>query len=139
MKISEDVLKQINEFAPDTPPEFGGILGSRRNGVITEVIFDNNQTNHNKICYYAPNVDYLNQCIKEWNMSGISFKGLFHFHFGGAKTLSEAEKKYILKIMQCMPQEVEQLYFPIFVMPNRELICYKARKNRIYSDTIYII
>lgn len=138
MKIHKNTLKQINDFVPDKPPEVGGILGSRENGIITDIIFDRNQLSNNKMCYYAPNVDYLNQCIKEWHNSNIQFKGIFHTRFAGVKTLSEADQKYIYEIMKCMPQEIRQLYFPIFVIPERELICYIADRENICKDTLYI-
>lgn len=139
MKIHKNTLKQINDFVPDKPPEVGGILGSRENGIITDIMFDRNQLANNKMCYYAPNVDSLNQCIKEWYNSNIYFKGIFHTHFAGVKTLSEADKKYIYRIMNCMPQEIRQLYFPIFVIPERELICYIADRENICKDTLCII
>lgn len=139
MKIRKEVLCQINEFSPEHPPEIGGILGSREKGVVTDVVFDRSQASGNKMCYYAPNVDYLNQRIKEWSDSGVQFSGVFHIHFAGVPSLSEADRKYIYEIMHCMPSEIKQLYFPVFVMPERELICYIADRTKIYNDTLYLI
>lgn len=139
MKITKEVLRQINDFVPERPPEIGGILGSRKKGIVTDVVFDKNQSEHNKLCSYAPNVDYLNERIKEWSESDIYFSGMFHIHFAGVKTLSEADRKYIREIMNCMPSEITQLYFPVFVMPDRELICYVADREKIYKDVLCLV
>ena len=44
--------------------------------------------------------------------------------------------------MQAMPAQIEYLYFPIFVLPERELVSYKAKKtgtkiNIIREETIF--
>lgn len=70
--------------------------------------------------------------------------GIVHVHFGGAKTLSDGDKRYIEKIMRAMPDSIRQLYFPIVVQPDRELIPYIAVQNmhgeiEIVSDDVELI
>ena len=126
MRISKSVIEIINNTISNQPYEMGGILGSHDNKLIDEVIID--VPNHTNIrpCSYFPNVDFLNQSIESWQDSEIYFIGIFHTHFGGAKNLSRGDKKYISAIMDAMPPQINYLYFPIFVLPNRELVCYKA-------------
>lgn len=51
--------------------------------------------------------------------------GIYHTHFWNVDvdTLSENDKEYIKKIMDNMPEEIGQLYFPLVLMPKREVIC----------------
>lgn len=136
MKIRKTVLKELNMLVPDTPPEIGGILGSKDNDCITDMTMDKIETSTIKACRYEPNVSYLNKCISEWATNGIYFKGVFHTHFMGVRTLSDADRIYINKIMQNMPDSIKYLYFPIFVLPERVFVCYKAeRRNYEISIT----
>ena len=52
-------------------------------------------------------------------------------------------KKYICDIMNAMPEEIDVLYFPIFVLPDRKMTCYKAQRNidniSINTDEITIV
>ena len=143
MKISKTVLNEINNLISDNPPETGGILGSKDNNIITDVIMDKIKNSSDKICCYEPNVDYFNQHIDKWVKKGIAFKGIFHTHFVGVKTLSCADKKYISAIMENMPEEITYLYFPVFVLPNRELVCYRAEKTnkeiKIYYENVIVV
>lgn len=143
MKIKEYVIKIINSSIDGEPPETGGILGSSDGKIVTEVIMDKKSKDIKHACSYSPNVDFLNLCIDSWLSAGKLFMGIFHTHFAGVKTLSCADKKYIADIMNAMPQEINTLYFPIFVLPDRELVCYKAtKKNKsinIELDALEII
>lgn len=71
----------------------------------------------------------LNDVIKEWQKNSIIFMGIYHTHFWNVDvdTLSENDKEYIKKIMDNMPEEIGQLYFPLVLMPKREVICYAAQ------------
>lgn len=128
MKISKTAFNTLNSAVSEEQTETGGILGSINNDIITDIIIDEIKDPIDKICYYEPNVDLFNQCIDEWISNGITFKGVFHTHFAGVKTLSIADKKYIFSIMDNMPEEIVSLYFPVFVLPDRELICYRAER-----------
>lgn len=135
MRVTEAVINKLNKLISDELPEIGGIIGSVKEGIITEVIMDEISASPNIMCHYEPNVDFLNQYIAEWLDNGIEFKGVFHTHFSGVRTMSYADKKYINAIMRNMPQSIKYLYFPIFVLPDRKFICYKAE---IINNEIYI-
>ena len=131
MIITQSVIDIINRSVSDVPPETGGILGSSDGKQIDHVVMDMPGTNHLKMCAYYPNVAFLNQTIAQWQDNGVSFMGLFHTHFFGVRTLSIGDRKYIREIMNAMPESVDKLYFPLFVLPEREMVCYKAlRTNR---------
>ncbi len=143
MKITTSAYNKLYNLTPKKPPECGGILGSAHDGYITDVILDKIKNPTYKACQYEPNVEFLNACIDEWSANKIIFKGVFHTHFAGVKTLSNADIKYIYAIMNNMPDEITHLYFPVFVIPNQELVCYKAEraagKIQIHSDDISFI
>lgn len=129
MKILKEVFIKMNNSISGEPPEIGGILGNKGNGIISHFIMDNVTERPIKMCSYSPDVDFLNECIDGWQKDGIKFSGIFHTHFAGVKTLSKSDKEYILRIMQAMPDEIISLYFPVFVLPDRELVCYRANKE----------
>lgn len=142
MLISRQALDIISASVDDTPPEIGGIMGSLDGHTVTEIIMDEPEGPRYN-CYYAPNVRFLNNCISSWQQSDVEFMGVFHTHYAGVKTLSSADVKYITSIMNAMPEEIKSLYFPVFVLPQREMICYKAIKElssvSIESETIEIV
>ena len=135
MKISKKILESFNSCILDKPPEIGGILGSHDNEVIDELVMDEPNPHTIKNCSYTPNISFLNQNIELWQSNNINFKGLFHTHYYGIKTLSCGDRKYIAEIMNSLPKSIKYLYFPVFVLPNRELICYKAVRE---NDTVFI-
>lgn len=128
MRILRSVTDKINDSISGLPPETGGILGSSDNKIIDTVVFDLPAPENTRPCSYFPNVEFLNQNIDQWQNNGISFMGIFHTHFGGVKTLSSGDKKYINAIMCAMPKGINTLYFPLYVLPERELVCYKAER-----------
>lgn len=129
MKIDCSVLDAINAFVSDYPPETGGILGSSDGKCVDKLVMDIPLKTSTRPCSYSPNVDFLNENIKIWQEQNVSFMGIFHTHFVGVKTLSCGDKKYINAIMAAMPDNIEQLYFPVFVLPDRTLVCYKAQRT----------
>lgn len=126
MKITHSVLAEINTAVQDYPYETGGILGSSNGKVIDKLIMDHPSGTPERLCSYSPNTGFLNHCINKWQESNVSFMGIFHTHFVGVKTLSCGDRNYIYAIMAAMPDNIEYLYFPIFVLPDRILVCYKA-------------
>lgn len=130
MKISKKVMDYINSNISNSPPEIGGILGSENSEVISKVMIDKQRENIRRGCFYAPDVKLFNSCIEEWQDEGIEFKGIFHTHFAGVRSLSQADKSYIMNIMKAMPPQLEYLYFPVFVLPNRELVVCRAFRNK---------
>lgn len=129
MKISQKVIDNINCQISDYYPETGGILGSRDGTTATDVIIEKPLKTHGDYCRYEPDVSFFNTCIAEWQNQGITFIGLFHTHFANVETLSDADRKYIITIMSTLPDEIDSLFFPIFVLPKRELKGFCARRE----------
>lgn len=126
MKIKRKTYDLMLNSMPDNPPEIGGIIGGK-NEIISVYQIDNGMNPRG--CFYIPDVDMLNEVIENWEAENINFYGLFHTHFFDVKTLSEGDIKYIKIIMEAMPYFIKELYFPIVVMPGRQMISYKAVKE----------
>jgi len=127
-------MDAIKAAALGYPFETGGILGSRGKKLVDEVVIDLQGASCESPCSYAPNVDFLNRSIEDWQRRGIRFVGIYHTHFGGAKQLSCGDRRYINAIMAAMPQQIERLYFPIIVLPSAEPICYTAIRSNEALD-----
>lgn len=126
MIISKDTYIDIIRTIKPDPPETGGILGGKNN-IVTE-FFPDKGIPSQKMCSYYPNVYLLNQTIKRWQLRNVEFMGIFHLHFWGVDTLSEGDEKYIKRIMKYMPEDIDNLYFPIIVVPQYEMVCYVAKR-----------
>lgn len=107
------------------PPETGGILGEYK-GVISANYFDEGLKSGN-MCSYIPDIKKLNSVIKEWQQNDILFRGIYHTHFGSSGTFSMTDRVYIKKILKNMPDEIGELYFPLVIMPERQMVCYIAK------------
>lgn len=127
MLINNNVYKEIISNQREIPPETGGILGGTK-GRITIAVHDIGIQSEKK-CSYTPNVEKMNQIIAEWKEKNIDFMGIYHSHFFGVDTLSEGDRKYIECIMKSMPKSINILYFPIIVMPQKVMVCYRAILN----------
>ncbi len=125
MKIKETIFKEIIE-SPVPPPEVGGIIGGK-NDIVTCYFADKGSKEN---CYdsYYPSTDLLNDQIAKWQDSGIDFYGIYHTHFAGDDGLSCSDRRYIVNIMQAMPQEIKYLYFPIVFKGN--MLVYKAVRDK---------
>ena len=132
MKILHNTLKKILLTVPYAPPETGGILGGKRD-IVSVYMIDYGIETINHYDHYFPDLHKINQILNNWEKSGIDFYGIFHTHFPGGDELSRGDKKYITKIMQAMPPEVNKLFFPI-ILP-KEMIGYQAER---YDSQIYI-
>lgn len=145
MNIVRNVYEQIINNAPTGPPESGGILGADKEGNVQFAEFDEGVMNgkYSKRCFYAPNVKFLNICIKNWEKRGIEFCGIFHTHFHGVSSMSKGDERYVYQIMNAMPQMIEKLYFPIIVMPYKEMKAYcclrENDKFKILCEEIKIV
>lgn len=127
MTIQKKVYEQIKKALPEHPPEFGGLLGGKDN-IISMVELDYGISG--EMCGYAPDVRRLNDVIKKWHWQNIYFMGIFHTHFFHVRTLSELDKNYITEILNAMPEHITMLYFPVAVLPQKEIIPYIAvRQN----------
>lgn len=128
MRIKKEIYNNILTSVKDIPPESGGILGEK-DGVIQFVVYDEGRKTR-KMCSYSPNVQKLNVVIQDWQEKGILFCGIFHTHFFGVETLSEGDRLYIKMIMEQMPIEIKRLFFPIVLLPQREMVVYVAKKEQ---------
>lgn len=141
MILSSKVLSEIISATEGIDYEIGGILGSNDTNTVNYIYFDNIRE-PNKF-NYCPNTDILNNIISKWASCEIQFEGIFHTHFYGVETLSEYDIKYINQIMYSLQDIITCLYFPIFVLPQNELIIYKAINEQkhitILRENLYII
>jgi len=124
--ISKEAYHKMVDSIKSIPPEEGGILGSV-SGVIKFIELDKG-VNSPKACSYSPDVSHLNSIISKWEKANISFQGIFHSHFFGIDTLSKGDIRYIETIMKSMPKTIDNLLFPIVVMPEKKLVVYCAYK-----------
>lgn len=143
MKIKKEIVDKIAHIANNKNSEIGGILGASADGVITDMIPDLPEESEMCRFEYYPNVDFLNRKIEEWAKDDIDFAGLFHTHFSGSKSLSDADEVYIKAIMDCAKEISQCLFFPIFTLPDNELTVYKAyfsnEKIVIEKDELVIV
>lgn len=123
MYIQKAVYGEILLICPKTPPEIGGILGGRTD-VITHFVLDQG-CKTNRTDFYIPNTTYLNETLAQWAAGGITFRGIFHTHPHGSKTLSYADSAYIEAVVRAYSTEETPLYFPI-ILPQKEIIAYSA-------------
>lgn len=141
MKITAGVCRRILNAMPMKPPEIGGILGSS-DGIISRYQLDDGR-NSGCGCFYSPDVTRLNTTIKAWQREEIAFRGIFHTHFFGVCTLSEGDIRYINTIMECMPSSIEHLYFPLVVLPEKQIVPFIAVRNgrtiEITKDELVIV
>ena len=142
MILSRDVKEEMDLIIPCCPPECGGILGMH-DDIIMYVEFDIKQTNSTHMCSYYPDVNFFNNIIRKWASEGIAFKGMFHTHFANVKTLSDGDIEYIEKIMNAVKESADHLYFPVYILPDRDLIVYLAslkngRVNICVDDLIIV-
>ena len=129
-----DIL--CSAFSP-VPPEAGGILGSS-NGCVCAFVYDPGTPDLTRNCY-TPDVKFLNQIIAQWQAQGIQFCGIVHSHPPGQINLSEADLIYIQAIMDCMPEQIQELYFPI-IIPGEGVFSYLSKRGyTITLDNITII
>ena len=125
MRITKRTYESIVCYPRDVPPETGGIIGSRKgDGIDTFVGDPGRESSYG--CSYVPDTSFLNAKLEEWLLEGILFAGMVHVHFHGVRTLSEGDKVYIKRILESMPRELQTLYFPLIVLPKRELVPYRA-------------
>lgn len=128
MIIRSYVLNKLLEELPDKPPEVGGVIGGTKEEITTYWL-DDVQRCECKMCSYSPNVDSINKVIKEWQNINIRFLGLFHTHYFSVNTLSDGDIDYMKRIIRNMPENIEKLYFPIVVFPEKEMTLYVMEKD----------
>ena len=124
-RIRKTVLNEIRACGQEISlHEFGGILGGDGQ-IISEWAFDSGNPNAPPCCY-EPDTDSLNRIIEEWSKRSVRFMGIFHSHLYDSGTLSAADRSYIRQIMEAVYPQEEKLFFPLLVMPEREMRPYAA-------------
>lgn len=98
IQIQKDVLNEIFLSIRQYNYETGGIIGVNERGVISAFQFD--ETLSSNPFEYCPNVDFLNQVIKEkWVNKNIKFVGFVHSHLHN-DTLSMQDVIYARDILK---------------------------------------
>lgn len=139
MDITKEALFTIIDGFSNTTCETGGIIGAKKEKTVNCVIFDQFRQSNEHPCCYSPNVDFLNGCIEDWQNNSIQFLGIFHSHLENTPTLSKMDIQYIREIVDSMPDSIEQLYFPVYVIPQKALVVYCADKNgRIQEEALVV-
>lgn len=128
MTVENKILmdRLLAELSAEDRYEAGGILGGK-DGAITVYAVDKNQKSQHP-CTYIPDVAMLNQVIQQWYQEGLVLMGVFHTHHFGVRTLSDGDQAYIQKVMSAAPREVSRMYFPVIVMPVKEVVVYTATR-----------
>lgn len=141
MILSNNILRKMKYKLSYHLYETGGILGSKNN-IINYFIFDKGVCSENK-GVYVPNTNILNNNIEYWNINNIKFSGIIHTHFQKVYGLSEADIRYIKRIMSNMPISIDSLYFPLFYPLENKIMSFKAIRNNsevvILKDNIKVI
>ena len=133
MKIFEDIYHKMID-CPSVPPECGGILGADRENTINHIRFDKGiRTGNGGV--YIPNIPFLNRLIEEWAEDGIEFQGIFHTHAPHWPELSHDDRVYIIDILNVMPRNIMQLYFPL-VFPGRNIKGYCVNRRNGITDIV---
>ena len=127
MKVEKDIYDRMLGVCP-VPPETGGIIGGE-SMCISKIVVEETRERYR----YIPNVDFLNKTISEWRSQGISFYGMFHSHPIRCDRLSRTDEGYIKKIMNAMPNEIDQLMFPL-ILPGDKIIPFIAK--RVNEDVV---
>ena len=109
-QIAESVLTDISRVLE--MPEMGGILGGNENLVVTA--FHHDDTGRTTARTYTPDIDKLNEVIREWSQRGITFVGFVHSHPPNRNKLSAVDIHYAEKIKRCcgMSKILMLLYLP---------------------------
>lgn len=128
MKITRKAMQMIKDYCKESLyHETGGIIGGR-DGIADHVAFDEG-IKQPRACTYVPDTDFLNKLIEKWDSENIEFMGIFHTHFGGADSLSDEDKFYIRRIMDNMPEYIEELFFPVLTLPDISIRNYRCFRD----------
>lgn len=124
MVVLKRTYEELMQSVPDRPPETGGIIGGINRTVMTYEPDLGLVTRCR--CSYRPDTARLNSIIRSWELEGICFLGIYHTHFYGVETLSNGDIQYIGSIMMALRDQLKRLFFPIVVMPQKEIVAYEA-------------
>jgi hypothetical protein len=141
MNIKESIYLKMLDCYSVPLPESGGILGIK-NSVVCEYYHDSSSRIVERALYVL-DVDTLNLKIDVWQKSGIEFAGIIHSHMLGQNTLSSGDIEYIKQVFNNIPECVDELYFPIIIPKDEQVISFFAKRSEkdviIRQDEIHII
>lgn len=100
LHITEKCYEAIVKTIASTIPECGGILGIKKDAVISECVFDRGIENSTE--YYIPDISTLNKALIEWSNKYIRFCGIIHSHLLGRNKLSFSDIDYGKQILTSM-------------------------------------
>lgn len=129
LKLSRRVYAQIMDTVGTLPPECGGVLGAREDGLVTEFFFD--AAGRRTPTGYAPDVAAINELlVRDWMPRGVLMAGIVHSHANGNSVPSCGDVGYGTRILQAL-DTVDRFYLPIVTQKNgqAELFCYA-----VYQD-----
>ncbi len=109
-KITDKIYDRLYNFIGTHPAERGVMLGSSDGETIDTCAEDHNANTSSAA--YDPDIDYLNQIIKEWKQEGITFVGFCHSHPRGVTNPSIPDIDYSRKILGAF-KSLPKLWLPI--------------------------
>lgn len=109
--ITRNVFHQIEQTIGIYPPECGGIIGAKEDGIISEFYFD--RLGKRSFEVYSPDVESINSIlVNDWMPHNIYMVGIVHSHRGGLSIPSCADVAYGLQILHAL-DTVDSFYLPI--------------------------
>lgn len=127
LAMTESVENAIRRFIGEHPAERGGMLGCDPDGTIRHFVPDT--TGRATSGAYDPDIEKMNEIIKQWKANGIQFAGFVHSHPRGVRSLSSYDIWYAGEILAAFTK-LEILHLPlVMTIPDTgafEIIPYAA-------------
>lgn len=141
LRITSQVIQQIEKTIGMYPPEHGGILGAKEDGIISEFFFD--RLGKSSSNGYSPDVESINRIlIEDWMPRNIYMVGIVHSHSGNNQCPSCGDLFYGIHILNAL-DTVDSFYLPIVTKQdnhlqiNGSIIC--KEQGRCYSIPILVV
>ena len=120
LRITRSVIQQIEQTIGLYPPECGGILGAKEDGIISEFYFD--RLGESSSEGYSPDVESINSIlINDWMPRGIYMVGIVHSHSQELYALSCGDIRYGIQILQAL-DTVDAFYLPVVTVSLQRMI-----------------
>lgn len=141
LRITDNVIRQIEQTIGSYPPECGGIVGAQEDGTVSEFYFD--YLGKGTSNCYSPDVESINKVLAEdWMPRGIYMVGIIHSHDAQLQVPSCGDVYYGIQILQAL-DTVDSFYLPIATRQHNQLqingyiIC--KDNGECYSIPIFIV
>ena len=128
ISFSQDVQKMIKDTIGSAIVEAGGILG-RDSETINYFYYDSGTASLRN--EYIPDIDNLNEKLKEWHERNISFAGVIHSHCM-KEQLSYVDIEYAKLFMKV--NKTDSLLMHLFVKSTGSIITYQVDRILDCSD-----